>query len=227
MVTLPIAAMLILAAWRPRRRHGEQPRRAARRAAATTVRALDYPGGRKQPETVTPRLGGVAIVGGVAFAAAGVALAKWEQLSSSVIAAAHRSGDGSGAVFFVGVVDDLLGVSTWQKFGVEALAALLLVNVGWQFQSLSLRQRLAPPRSHVRLRHHRAWIVGVTNAVNCLDGLDGLAAGVVAIIAASCSSSAAARQPRHRHPDGGDTVALRLPRHDWAPARISWATRGR
>src|SRR5687768_6138172 len=54
---------------------------------AVAVRALDYPGGRKLQEAATPRLGGIAIAAGVAFAAAGVALAKWVQLSAAI----HRS----------------------------------------------------------------------------------------------------------------------------------------
>ena len=224
MVTVPITFMLLLAG-------------AAALAAglvsnlavplvarlATTVRAVDYPGGRKQQEAVTPRLGGLAIVGGVAFAAAGTALAEWEQLSGVI----HRSelialAMSAALVFFVGVVDDLLGVSTWKKFGVETLAALLLVNVGWQFHSLSLPGsgwlHLGPFGPIITV----LWIVGVTNAVNLLDGLDGLAAGVVAIVAASLLAYALLL-------GNLGTVILMAAitgacvgflRHNWAPARI-------
>jgi UDP-GlcNAc:undecaprenyl-phosphate GlcNAc-1-phosphate transferase len=191
---------------------------------ATAVRALDYPGGRKQQESVTPRLGGIAIVAGVAFAAAGVALANWVQLSSA-IARSELIGlaMAAGLVFFVGLVDDLLGVSTWQKFGAQTLAALLLVHVGWQFHVLSVPggEGIALGRVFGPLLTV-LWIVGVTNAVNLLDGLDGLAGGVVAIIAASLLAYALLLG------NLGTVIlmaaitgaCLGFLRHNWAPARI-------
>ncbi|HEV8238158.1 MAG TPA: MraY family glycosyltransferase [Thermoanaerobaculia bacterium] len=224
MVTVPISTMLLLAA-------------AAAIAAAVVsnlaapvvarlamaVRALDYPGGRKQQETATPRLGGIAIAGGVAFAAAGVALARWVQLSTTI----HRSEmialAMSGAlIFFVGFVDDLIGVSTWHKFAAQVLAALLLVHVGWQFQVLSLPGSGAILLGSFGPLLTVLWIVGVTNAVNLLDGLDGLAAGVVAIIAASLLAYALMLG------NLGTVIlmaaitgaCLGFLRHNWAPAKI-------
>lgn len=224
MVTLPIASMLVLAA-AAAVGAGMVSNLAVPLVArlAMAVRALDYPGGRKQQETVTPRLGGVAIVGGVAFAAAGVALAKWVQLSGAI----HRSelialAMGAALVFFVGVVDDLLGVSTWQKFGVETLAALLLVHVGWSFHALSLPGQPSLDLGVFGPVLTVLWIVGVTNAVNLLDGLDGLAAGVVAIVAASLLVYALLLG------NLGTVIlmaaitgaCLGFLRHNWAPARI-------
>jgi UDP-GlcNAc:undecaprenyl-phosphate GlcNAc-1-phosphate transferase len=190
---------------------------------ALAVHALDYPGGRKEQPSVTPRLGGVAIAAGAGFAAAGVALACWVQLSGAI----HRSeliglAMGGALIFLVGIVDDLMGVAVWQKFAAQVLAALLLVHVGWQFHALSLPGQpsialgpLAPVLTVV-------WIVGVTNAVNLLDGLDGLAAGVVAIIAASMLAYALLL-------GNLGTVILMASiagacvgflKHNWAPAKI-------
>ncbi len=190
---------------------------------AMAVHALDYPGGRKQQMSATPRLGGVAIVGGVAFAAAGVALAKWVPLSAAI----HRSeiialAMAGALVFFVGCVDDLLGVSTWKKFGVEVLAALLLVHVGWQFHALSIPGQPSIDLGMLGPVLTVLWIVGVTNAVNLLDGLDGLAAGVVAIIAASLLAYALLLG------NLGTVIlmaaifgaCLGFLRHNWAPAKI-------
>jgi UDP-GlcNAc:undecaprenyl-phosphate GlcNAc-1-phosphate transferase len=190
---------------------------------ALAVRALDYPGGRKWQAAATPRLGGVAIAAGVAFAAAGVALARWIQLSSVI----HRSelvglAIAASLVFLVGVTDDLLGVSTWKKFGVEVLAALLLVHVGWRFQALSLPGQPSLELGVLGPVLTVVWIVGVTNAVNLLDGLDGLAAGVVAIIAASMLAYALLL-------NNLGTVILMAAitgacigflRHNWAPAKM-------
>jgi len=190
---------------------------------AMAVHALDYPGGRKHQLEATPRLGGIAIVGGVAFAAAGVGLANWIPLSSAI----HRSelialAMSAALVFFVGVVDDVIGVSVWQKLAVEIFAGLLLVHVGWTFHALSI-----PGQPSIHLGWLGPvltvfWIVGVTNAVNLLDGLDGLAAGVVAIIAASLLAYALML-------DNVGTVILMAAvtgacigflRHNWAPAKI-------
>jgi UDP-GlcNAc:undecaprenyl-phosphate GlcNAc-1-phosphate transferase len=191
--------------------------------AALLVRAVDYPGARKHQKRAIPRLGGVAIAAGAGFAAGGVALARWLQLSA-VISRREIIGLALGTllVFLAGLVDDVLGVSSMKKFAVEVLAAILLVHVGWNFQVLnlpggaSLQLGLLGPVVTV------LWIVGVTNAVNLLDGLDGLAAGVVAIIAASMLGYALLL--------GNDgTVVLMAAvtgaavgflRHNWAPARI-------
>jgi UDP-GlcNAc:undecaprenyl-phosphate GlcNAc-1-phosphate transferase len=173
--------------------------------AAFAVRALDYPGGRKHQTTVTPRLGGVAIAGGVAFGGAGVALAMAGIL-----------------VFLVGVVDDVIGVSSFKKFGVQVLAAILLVRVDWTFDAISI-----PGTESLHLGIFGPvltvlWIVGVTNAVNLIDGLDGLAVGVVGIIAASLLGYALLL-------GNPGTVILMAAmtgacvgfvRHNWAPAKI-------
>jgi UDP-GlcNAc:undecaprenyl-phosphate GlcNAc-1-phosphate transferase len=191
--------------------------------AAFAVRALDYPGGRKHQTTVTPRLGGVAIAGGVAFGGAGVALATWGQLASQVsrkeVIALAMAGI---LVFLVGVVDDVIGVSSFKKFGVQVLAAILLVRVDWTFDAISI-----PGTESLHLGIFGPvltvlWIVGVTNAVNLIDGLDGLAVGVVGIIAASLLGYALLL-------GNPGTVILMAAmtgacvgfvRHNWAPAKI-------
>jgi UDP-GlcNAc:undecaprenyl-phosphate GlcNAc-1-phosphate transferase len=191
--------------------------------AALVVRALDYPGGRKLQAAVTPRLGGVAIAGGVAFGAAGVALARWVQLSSQVsrsevIALAMAS----VLVFLVGVVDDVIGVSSLKKFGVQVLAALLLVHVGWSFHALSLPGAGSVPLGVFGPLLTVLWIVGVSNAVNLIDGLDGLAVGVVAIIAASLLAySLMLGNPGTVILMAAMTGAcVGFLRHNWAPAKI-------
>ena len=191
--------------------------------AATLVRALDYPDSRKHQENATPRLGGVAIAGGVAFGAAGVSLALWGKLSTTVGRSEVLAlGMGAIIVFLVGVLDDVIGVSAVKKFAIQVLAAVLLVYVGWSFHTVSL-----PGDYHLDLGVMGPvvtvlWIVGVTNAVNLLDGLDGLAGGVVAIIGASLLVYAMMLG------NTGTVVlmaaitgaCLGFLRHNWAPARI-------
>jgi UDP-GlcNAc:undecaprenyl-phosphate/decaprenyl-phosphate GlcNAc-1-phosphate transferase len=191
--------------------------------AALAVRALDYPGGRKLQAVVTPRLGGVAIAGGVAFGGAGVALATWVQLSSKISRSEVIALVMAGVlVFLVGVVDDVIGVSSLKKFGVQVLAAMLLVHVGWQFQSVSLLGAQSLDLGMLGPVLTVLWIVGVTNAVNLIDGLDGLAVGVVAIIAASLLAYAVLLgNPGTVILMAAMTGAcLGFIRHNWAPAKI-------
>ncbi len=153
---------------------------------AFAVQAVDRPNSRKQQNEAVPRLGGVAMTLGIAMGAGSMAMMHWGDWAlrvgrSELVALAI----GTGFVFLVGLVDDLVGVSAGKKFLVELAAAWLLVSVGWTLHVLYI-----PGLGNVDLGAWGnlvalLWIVGVTNAVNLLDGLDGLAGGVVAIIAAS------------------------------------------
>ena len=190
---------------------------------AILVRALDYPGGRKSQAIAVPRLGGIAIFAGLAFGAVAVVMIRWNQWSfgvgrSELVALAV----GTLLVFLVGVMDDVFGVGVARKFLVQIVAAYLLVHIGWSFQVLSL-----PGMEPIALGVFGElvsvlWLVGVTNAINLIDGLDGLAAGVVAIVATGLLIYSL---------DLGNFLVLVLMaamvgaclgflRHNWAPAKI-------
>jgi UDP-GlcNAc:undecaprenyl-phosphate GlcNAc-1-phosphate transferase len=153
---------------------------------ALALRAVDYPGERRQQARIVPRLGGIAILGGIALGSGSMAMMHWGEWAirvgrSELVALAF----GTLLIFLVGLVDDLLGVSAAKKFLVQFAAAWLLVSVGWSFEVLHL-----PWLGDVALGAwgpalSLVWIVGVTNAINLIDGLDGLAGGVVAIIGGS------------------------------------------
>jgi UDP-GlcNAc:undecaprenyl-phosphate GlcNAc-1-phosphate transferase len=125
-------------------------------------------------------------------------------------------------VFLVGLVDDISGVSVLDKFLVELLAAFLVVRIGWSFDVLGLPGGQTLALGAFGQATSVLWIVGVTNAINLLDGLDGLAGGVVAIIAGSFLMYALLQ---------GDALTivamaavmggcLGFLRYNWAPARI-------
>lgn len=133
-----------------------------------------------------PRLGGVAMFVGVAVACGAGAVVRFE-VWSRVIPAEEVLALGIGMllVFLVGVADDLVGASPWQKLLVQFVAAWMIVAAGWSFHVLRL-----PLIGEVDLGGWGGplsilWVVGVTNAINLIDGLDGLAAGVAAIVGAS------------------------------------------
>jgi UDP-GlcNAc:undecaprenyl-phosphate GlcNAc-1-phosphate transferase len=154
------------------------------RVLARRLGAVDEPGGRRAHRGRIPRLGGVAVGGGVAIAlVAGAGLGvpvltlpadqgwrlDWLAVASLVIAA-------------VGVADDVVGLRVSQKLAGQLAAAALAVGAGF-----AVRLVTHPLTGDtldlglVGLMVSLVWIVGVTNAVNLIDGLDGLASGVACI----------------------------------------------
>ncbi|MFC1768024.1 MraY family glycosyltransferase [Candidatus Margulisiibacteriota bacterium] len=90
---------------------------------------------------------------------------------------------GSSIVFLVGVIDDIYGVNVAFKFTGQIIASLVAIFFGVQiffiatpFNTLLYLGVWAVPFTLV-------WMVGITNALNLIDGLDGLASGVAAIAA--------------------------------------------
>jgi UDP-GlcNAc:undecaprenyl-phosphate GlcNAc-1-phosphate transferase len=83
------------------------------------------------------------------------------------------------------LVEDLSKMSINKRLLVEGVAAWLVVSADWSFHRLGLPGVQDLDLGVMGPLVSVLWIVGVTNAVNLLDGLDGLAAGAAAIIAAS------------------------------------------
>ena len=192
---------------------------------ALRLRAVDVPGGRKHHRREMPRLGGIAIFGGVGVSL-GLSiplLILGGELSSPSVTEAVGIGAAVLIVFGLGLLDDTRGASPYTKLGFQFLAATIVVAIGWQFSVLRLPWEggrldlgaLAPLLSVL-------WIVGVTNAINLIDGLDGLAAGIVAIISSTVAILAVLQQRP------GTVIVmsciagacLGFLRHNWRPAKI-------
>jgi UDP-GlcNAc:undecaprenyl-phosphate GlcNAc-1-phosphate transferase len=85
----------------------------------------------------------------------------------------------AGAVFLIGLYDDLHGAKPWQKLLVQLGAAVGLYLAGFRIEILT------NPFTHgathlgwMSLPLTLLWLVAISNAFNLIDGLDGLAAGV-------------------------------------------------
>jgi len=83
-------------------------------------------------------------------------------------------------IFFLGAYDDLKGANAWKKLTFQTIAAVLIYTAGIKIAEISI-----PFIGTKSLSFHILpffltilWVVGITNAVNILDGLDGLAVGV-------------------------------------------------
>ena len=135
---------------------------------------MDAPDDRKVHKYSMPRMGGLAIYAGFL-----VAVLATQTINTQLIGILI----GCTIIVLLGIVDDIKGVSPKVKLAGQTLAALVVVLFGVQisiitnpFADVLFLNALAIPLTIL-------WIVGVTNAVNLIDGLDGLAAGTSGIAA--------------------------------------------
>ena len=145
---------------------------------AHKVGAIDVPkDNRRMHKEPIPRLGGLAIFGG--FLCSILVFGQLDQTMLCVLL-------GATIIVALGIFDDVLALGAKLKFIVQIIAAAIPVCVGGL--QISLFTNLNPfsdaPFWHLGFLAVPVtiiWIVGITNAVNLIDGLDGLAVGVSSI----------------------------------------------
>ena len=152
---------------------------------AERLGAMDRPGERKQHSTPMPRIGGVAVFAGFL---AGIGTAAF--LSGALFDPPRVSVYWSGfivaatAMFVVGLIDDLTNLSYRIKFAAQFACAGYAWFCGFRVDILTDLSDPFGGAIHLgwlSLPITVLWIVGITNAVNLIDGLDGLAAGTALI----------------------------------------------
>lgn len=90
---------------------------------------------------------------------------------------------GGCIIFFTGLLDDMIDLSPKIKLLVQTLAALIAMYYGGIYiDSLNLPFGITLNMGVLSLLITFFWIVGVTNAINLIDGLDGLSAGISIIV---------------------------------------------
>jgi UDP-GlcNAc:undecaprenyl-phosphate GlcNAc-1-phosphate transferase len=142
---------------------------------------LDVPtDARKVHRAPVPRLGGVAVV--LAFATPLLGLAVYSNGVSEILYAdsAKVLAFLAGGVIIVGlgVYDDLKGANAKLKLAVQSVAAFVVWWAGIRIELLGVPLGGELELAWLSFPLTWLWIVGVTNALNLIDGLDGLAAGV-------------------------------------------------
>ena len=139
---------------------------------AYKVGATDQPDVRKVHEKIMPRLGGLAIY--IGFIAGFVILRPDDPYSGAIIL-------GSAIILLTGMADDIFELSARVKLVGQLIAAFIVVLGGVQIEFINLpfggELEFGPLSIPITI----LWIVGITNAINLIDGLDGLAAGVSTI----------------------------------------------
>ncbi|WP_227762385.1 MraY family glycosyltransferase [Zhaonella formicivorans] len=144
---------------------------------AIKIGATDAPNARKVHKQVMPRLGGLAI-----YLAFTLTVLFTQPLTTQVLGLLL----GGLIIMLVGLLDDTYGLSPKVKLLGQIVAALVAVQFGYRVEFITnpfnggiidlVDLKLSTPVTLF-------WIIGITNAINLIDGLDGLAAGTSAIAA--------------------------------------------
>jgi len=147
---------------------------------------VDRPNERKVNKRADiPLLGGVAVAFGTVMGIAVAGIVAGEEALAPVRLEGFLLG--STALLVLGVVDDRFGLGAWTKLCVQILAAVVAIQYGFVIPHITepLTRTTFEIPEWASWAVTIAWIVGVTNAVNLIDGLDGLATGLGAIIGAT------------------------------------------
>ena len=159
---------------------------------AKKVGAVDIPNDRRINKKPMPRLGGIAVIAG--FLVSAIYLIITMKIENKI-----DFGEGGidkkiigfllGAVI-IGItcfIDDVKGIKPLVKLAGQTLAAIVVANSGLLIDNFTIPFK----ENNVMLNGVFSyiltigWIVGITNAINLIDGLDGLSSGITLI---SCIS---------------------------------------
>lgn len=139
---------------------------------AIKIGAVDLPNYRKIHKNVTPRLGGLAIFAGTFLGV--VYLAPSHVYITEILM-------GAIVIIITGALDDRFSIRPVVKLTGQLVAASFLISSGLIIERITL-----PVIGMIDLGFFSViitvfWVVGITNAINLIDGLDGLATGVTTI----------------------------------------------
>jgi UDP-GlcNAc:undecaprenyl-phosphate GlcNAc-1-phosphate transferase len=153
------------------------------RSFAPEIGAMDKPSKRKVHTSNIPRSGGIAIYFGFLVAVLFGLLSRG--VIGSVITPKPVLGIllGGSIVFLVGLADDIYRMKPLVKLIGQLLGAGIAIYFGVEISFITNPLNGLVPLGYLAIPLTLIWLVGMTNAINLIDGLDGLATGVTAISA--------------------------------------------
>ncbi|TGB02381.1 glycosyltransferase family 4 protein [Halobacillus salinus] len=148
---------------------------------AVKIGATDQPNHRKVHQIVMPRLGGLAIF--LSFATGMLFFFPESELTWPILI-------GATIIVITGVLDDIMELSPKLKLLGQLVATGVVVSGGVVVEFINLPFGGQIEFGILSIPITVLWIVGITNAINLIDGLDGLAAGVSSIALLTISGMA-------------------------------------
>ncbi len=147
------------------------------RKLAFRLNAVARPNHRTIHKELMPQLGGVAVF--IAFVLGTTLL----MLFSDEKFAALRHETlvfllASSFILALGIYDDIKGANSNQKFMVQFISAVIVILFGYKVTAIANPFGVPISLGIFSIPFTLLWIVGITNAINLIDGLDGLAAGI-------------------------------------------------
>ena len=159
---------------------------------AKKVGAVDIPNDRRVNKKPMPRLGGLAVIAG--FLVSVIYLV----ISASIEGKINLLDDGLnikllgilGGMLVLGIVcyiDDVKDIKPLVKLAGQVVAAILVASSGVLIDNFTIpfKENSFVLNEVFSFILTVGWIIGITNAINLIDGLDGLSSGITLI---SCLS---------------------------------------
>lgn len=157
------------------------------------VGAIDLPNDRRINKKPMPRLGGLAVISG--FLVSTIYLLIMMSLENNLNLFGTENYYLKLIGFLIGIIllgitcfiDDSKGIPWYVKLIVQIISAIIVAICGIRIENISLpfvENKIVIDQVFSYILTV-GWIIGVTNAINLIDGLDGLSSGVCLI---SCLS---------------------------------------
>lgn len=154
---------------------------------AKKVGAIDMPSDRRVNKKPIPRIGGLAVIAGFIVSAAYLIITMCVEGKLDLNDSENYKMKVLG--FLIGIivlgifayVDDVKNLKPIQKLIAQVIAAVIIYVFGIRIDVIN--EHVLPEAISFILTV--GWIVGITNAINLIDGLDGLSSGTTLI---SCIS---------------------------------------
>ncbi|MEC7233124.1 MAG: MraY family glycosyltransferase, partial [Planctomycetota bacterium] len=153
---------------------------------------VDQPDVRKVHRAPVAYLGGAAVMGALLL---GFSAFYWlptvdSSIRESIDLRLMAIVAGCAVMFVVGLLDDIHDLRAIRKLMAQLVAAGLVVAAGVQIDGFPLTESIRLEFGIFGALITIFWIVGVTNAINIIDGLDGLASGISVVASGAISWTA-------------------------------------
>ena len=155
---------------------------------AKKVGAIDIPNDRRVNKTAMPRLGGLAVIAG--FVMSAIYLVITMKVENKIDFISEGLDKKILGVFLGGIIltiicfmDDVKGIKPLVKLAGQLLAAIIVASCGVLIDNFAIpfKENSIIINEVFSYILTIGWIVGITNAINLIDGLDGLSSGITLI----------------------------------------------